>query len=344
MSKFSELKAWKREALRMFYEDTPYQDIANLLALPYHTVYRHIVRHKDTYSKVVVDTHYKEVARQEVLSEVITKAVESMPTGMRGVFGSTVVQRKLPTIFVIGDTQVKQGISLDYIHWVGNYIAKKKPDIIVNIGDWYDMQSLSSYDKGQLSAEGRRVKADIEAGDTALDIIESYIKSVKDYNPRKVVTLGNHEDRIDRFVSTHPEFDGFIGTDKLAFSKHGWEVYKFLTPVNICGINFVHYVQNVMTGKPLGGTVVSMLKTIGESFVMGHKQVLEHTLRYLPLSGKPQIGIIVGACYDHAEAYKGVQGNHHFRGCVMLYECNDGYAMSKPVSLDHMQRVYEDSV
>ena len=338
MSKFSELKAWKREALRMFYEDTPYQDIANTLALPYHTVYRHIVRHKDTYPKEYVQMYYQLQVPKKVL-----EAARS--TGTVEVAAATyVASRKLPTIFVIGDTQVKQGISLDYIHWVGNYIAKKKPDIIVNIGDWYDMQSLSSYDKGQLSAEGRRVKADIEAGDNALGIIEGYIQAVKGYNPRKVVTLGNHEDRIDRFVSTHPEFEGFIGTDKLAFTTHGWEVFKFLTPVNICGINFVHYVQNVMTGKPLGGTVVSMLKTIGESFVMGHKQVLEHTLRYLPLSGKPQIGIIVGACYGHAEAYKGVQGNHHFRGCVMLYECNDGYAMSKPVSLDHMQRVYEDSV
>src|SRR5690606_38510959 len=110
----------------------------------------------------------------------------------------------------------------------------------------------------------------------------------------KVVTLGNHEDRINRFVNTHPEFDGYIGTDKLAFHKLGWEVSPFLTPVNIEGINFVHYIQNVMTGKPLSGTVVNMLKTVGESFVMGHKQVLEHTLRYLPLSGKPQIGIIVG--------------------------------------------------
>ena len=338
MSKFSELKAWKREALRMFYEDTPYQDIANLLALPYHTVYRHIVRHKDTYPKEYVQMYFQLKVPKKVL-----EAARSTGT-VEVVAAPYVAPRKLPTIFVIGDAQVKQGIDLAYIHWVGSYIARKKPEIIVNIGDWYDMQSLSSYDKGQLSAEGRRVKADIEAGDTALDIIESYIKSVKDYNPRKVVTLGNHEDRIDRFVSTHPEFDGFIGTDKLAFSKHGWEVYKFLTPVNICGINFVHYVQNVMTGKPLGGTVVSMLKTIGESFVMGHKQVLEHTLRYLPLSGKPQIGIIVGACYAHSDSYKGIQGNHHFRGCVMLYECRDGYAMSKPVSLDHMKELYEGSV
>lgn len=99
-----------------------------------------------------------------------------------------------------------------------------------------------------------------------------------------------------------------------------------------------------MTGKPLGGSVASMLSKVGESFVMGHKQVLEHTLRYLPMSGRAQIGIIIGACYAHDESYKGVQGNHHFRGCVMLYECHDGSAMSKPVSLEHMRELYEDSL
>lgn len=245
-----------------------------------------------------------------------------------------------PTIFVIGDTQCKQGIDLDYLRWVGHYISVKKPDIIVHIGDHYDMASLSSYDKGQLKAEGRRVSEDIAAGDAGLAILEAHIRAVPNYNPRKVVTLGNHEERIDRYVNENPEFEGLIGSDKLAFSQYGWEVYPFLTPVNICGINFVHFVQNGMTGKPLGGTVMTRLKNVGESFVMGHQQVLDHCLRYLPLSGKAQIGVIIGACYAHDEGYKGVQGNHHFRGCVMLYECADGFGLVKPVSLTHMQELY----
>lgn len=250
---------------------------------------------------------------------------------------NAVLAERKPTIFVIGDTQCKQGIDLDYIHWIGSYIAYKKPDIIVMIGDWYDMASLSSYDKGQLKAEGRRVVADIEAGDKGVDILESYITKVKGYKPRKVVTLGNHEHRIDRYVNDNPELEGFMGTDQLAFAKHGWEVYPFLTPATICGINFVHFVQNGMTGKPLGGTILTRLKNVGESFVMGHQQTLDHCIRYLPLSGRAQIGVVIGACYEHMEDYKGVQGNHHFRGCVMLYECNDGFGLVKPVSLQHMK-------
>lgn len=345
---FSELKHWKKEALRMHYAGKPHGVIAEALGKPYFTITTHLRRYKPRYSKEVVEDFYDtQCVGHKVDHAYIDEAETQWEVSDQSVLfdriRKKVPQRKKPTIFVIGDTQVKQGVSLEYIHWVGNYIAAKKPDIIVHIGDHYDMAALSSYDKGMLSAEGRRVKADIDAGDEALEIIDRYIKSAKGYNPRKVVTLGNHEDRINRFVNTHPEFDGYIGTDKLAFHKLGWEVSPFLTPVNIEGINFVHYIQNVMTGKPLSGTVVNMLKTVGESFVMGHKQVLEHTLRYLPLSGKPQIGIIVGACYDHDESYKGVQGNHHFRGCVMLYECQEGSAMSKPVSLQHMKELYEVS-
>ena len=347
---FSELKHWKQEALRMHYAGEPHGVISEALGKPYFTITTHLRRYKPRYSKEVVEQYYSRVSKVRESESIVDliipqrKSVDYSETTLTDVKGLVKVGvRKKPTIFVIGDTQVKQGVSLEYIHWVGNYIAAKKPDVIVHIGDHYDMAALSSYDKGMLSAEGRRVKADIDAGDDALEILESYITSVKGYNPRKVVTLGNHEDRINRFVNTHPEFDGYIGTDKLAFHKLGWEVSPFLTPVNIEGINFVHYIQNVMTGKPLSGTVVNMLKTVGESFVMGHKQVLEHTLRYLPLSGKPQIGIIVGACYDHDESYKGVQGNHHFRGCVMLYECQEGSAMSKPVSLQHMKELYEVS-
>lgn len=251
------------------------------------------------------------------------------------------VSAKRPTIFIIPDTQCKQGVDLAYMHHIGNYIKLKRPDIIVHLGDHYDMASLSTYDKGKLSAENKRYKADIEAGDEGIRILESYIQSIPNYNPRKVVTLGNHEDRIDRFVQDNPNFEGLIGTDKLAFDDYGWEVYPFLTPVNICGINFVHYLQNTMTGKPLGGTALNRLKSVGESFVMGHVQTYDFCQRPLPLTGKHQIGLIVGACYEHDEGYKGVQGNHHFRGCVMLYECADGYAMHKAITLRHMRELYE---
>ncbi|QOV07734.1 putative phosphoestherase [Acinetobacter virus fBenAci003] len=302
---FSNLKEWKQRALRMHFQGLTSSEISTELGISDRTI-------RDNIQK---------------LAHRVDKSVA--------------LKMRKPTIFVIGDTQVKQGISLDYIHWIANYIKLKQPDIIVQIGDHYDMASLSTYDKGQLSAEGRRFVLDIEAGDEALGIIEDYIRSVKGYNPRKVVVLGNHEDRIDRFVKTHPEFEGLIGTDKLAFHDYGWEVIPFLKPHNICGIHFVHYVINVNTGKPLGGNLDLRLKTVGESFVMGHQQMYAYAERQLPMTGRKQFAAVVGACYVHDEPYKGWQGNHHFRGCLMLYGCADGYAMQKKVELEHMREIYE---
>ena len=304
--KFTRLKHWKQTALKMYHlEGKNYTEIHKALGVPYDTVYGALRKLNEYFN------------------------ADTVKSNMR-----------LPTIFVIGDTQCKQGIDLDYMKWIGYYIARKRPDIIIHIGDHYDMAALSSYDKASLKAEGRRIIEDIRAGDLGLELIEQEIAKVQGYKPRKIITLGNHEERIDRFVGLNPEFEGFMGTDQLAFKKFGWEVIPFLTPCDVEGISFQHYVQNVMTGKPLGGTALNILKSSGKSFIMGHKQVLDIAIKPT-LGGGHQIGIVVGACYLHDEGYKGVQGNNHFRGCVMLTEVHNGYALPSPVSLDYMRKVYE---
>ena len=253
------------------------------------------------------------------------------------------------TICVIGDTQVKPGLNLDYLEHVGRYIADKRPDIIVQIGDWWDMPSLSSYDRGKASFEGRRVKEDIEAGHEGMRRMMEPIKKLqqsqryfkkKVYSPRMVFTCGNHDERLDRAARDNPELVGFIGVKELNIEQYGWEVHEFLKPVNIEGINFVHYLANPMTGRPYSGSAAGMLKTVGASFVMGHKQVLDVAIR-TTLEGKNQIGIISGSYYEHHEDYKGWQGgNAHFRGITMLYEAKDGFALPSFISLDFLRERY----
>ena len=55
---------------------------------------------------------------------------------------------------VIPDTQVKPEHSVKHLRWAGKYAAEKKPDVIIHIGDHWDMPSLSSYDVGKRSFEG----------------------------------------------------------------------------------------------------------------------------------------------------------------------------------------------
>lgn len=243
------------------------------------------------------------------------------------------------TILVIADTQCKSEKDLEYMLWIGHYIAEKQPDVIVHIGDHYDFPSLSSYDKGKASAEGRRLIKDIEAGNTGFEFLNLAIEKVKGYNPRKVFCLGNHENRLERYIDDNPELIGTLGVDKLPFAKYGWEVHPFLKPVEINGIFFVHYLANPFTGKPYGGNAMNILKTVGRSFVVGHKQCLDIAIRPT-IDGKQQIGIINGACYDFDEAYKGHTGNNHFRGLTVLHEVQDGFGLPMFLSLDYMKEKY----
>ena len=151
----------------------------------------------------------------------------------------------MTTIIVIPDCQVRPGDSLNYLYCIGKYIAEKKPDIIVQIGDFADMESLSSYDVGKKSFEGRTYKADIEAaidGMVALlaPIEEEQVRLSRNkkklWKPRKVLTLGNHCDRINRAIENDRKLEGLISTEDLLYSDFGWEVYPFLQPVIIEGI------------------------------------------------------------------------------------------------------------
>ena len=144
--------------------------------------------------------------------------------------------------------------------------------------------------------------------------------------------MGNHENRLDRYVDDNPELIGTLGTEMLPFEKYGWEVYDFLKPVEINGIFFVHYLANPMNGKPYGGNAMNILKTVGKSFVVGHKQCLDIAIRPT-IDGKQQIGIINGACYMFDERYKGYQGNNHFRGLTVLNDVCDGFGGPMFVSL-----------
>ncbi len=241
-------------------------------------------------------------------------------------------------ILFIPDCQVKPGEDTTYLEAIGQYIVDKKPDIVVNIGDFFDFPSLSVYDKGKLSFEGRRLQQDIQAGKDGmkklLKPLRDYQMCYNDYNPRMVFTLGNHEERLQRVPANNSEFEGFIGYHLLELEKD-WEVHDYLKPVNIQGINFVHYLANPMTGKPYGGSAAMQLKNVGTSYCVGHKQTLEVAI--LPvLDGTMRLGIIAGACYPFNEAYKGYTGNNHFRGVVMLHDARNGFADPSFISTDFL--------
>ena len=253
---------------------------------------------------------------------------------------------KFNSHLVIPDTQVRPGVDLSYLSWVGQYIINKKPSVIVCLGDFADMESLSSYDKGKKSFEGRRYKNDIQAAKKGMDIllkpIRDFNKKAKDghrvgYRPRMVLTLGNHEQRIERVAEFQPEFEDVVSYNDLPYQD--WEVIDFLKPIDIDGVNYVHYLSNPYTGYPYGGSALNQLTKAGKTFIVGHKQTLDIATRFT-VDKKQQWGIVAGACYTHDEVYKGHQGNAHWRGIIMLNRVNDGTFDPMFISLDYLKDRY----
>jgi hypothetical protein len=277
------------------------------------------------------------------------EAVVEKPYGVFKIETSQTVGEDV-THLMIPDTQCKPNIDLGYLDWLGRYIVDKKPDVIIHIGDHADMESLSSYDKGMKSAEGRRVLADIDAAIQGMSTLlrplyELQQKEIQSYGevrykPKMVFTIGNHEERIQRHVNANPELYGFLNYESLKYGEFGWEVYDYLEPVVINGVSYVHFMANPMTGKPYGGTALNVLKNVGESFCMGHKQCLDIATRFLPSSGKQQWAIIAGSYYEHSEDYKGYQGNHHWRGVVVQHNVKNGSFNPMFVSLDYLKNRY----
>lgn len=238
---------------------------------------------------------------------------------------------------VIPDTQVKPGVPTAHLSWIGKYAAEKRPDTIIHLGDHWDMPSLSSYDKGKRSIEGRRYAADVAAGNRALELLTAPILKAKGYSPRLILLRGNHENRIEREVENNPTLEGKIGYGDFNDTALGWEVIPYLVPVVLDGIWYAHYFYNPKTGRPWGGDARFKLKQIHNSFTMGHVQGKDEC--EIPLPGGRRIrGLVAGSCYQHEESYIGPQGNNEWRGVLMKHEVRDGQYDLMEVSLDFLKR------
>lgn len=209
---------------------------------------------------------------------------------------------------VLPDVQFKPGNDTAFLTAIGNYIVDKKPDTVVCIGDFADMPSLSSYDVGKKSFEGRRYKADLEATHQGMEVLlaplsnyNSKMRRTKHslYLPRLVLTLGNHENRINRVVENDPKLEGTISVEDLKYADFGWEVVPFLKPIIIDGIAYCfgfgeQLLHADFTYHPVEFT------TVGDKLI--GFDVDGPTKKY-------KTAVVEGVEFDYAPTYKVVDSN-----------------------------------
>lgn len=242
-------------------------------------------------------------------------------------------------IGVIPDCQVKPNVDISHLSKIGQYFADKRPNVIVCIGDFADMPSLSSHEAiGSLRRENQRYQLDIESVQMAMGELMAPIRAemAKGWQPRLVMTMGNHEHRINRAIEEFPNLQGTIQIDDLRYSEWGWEVHDFLKPVVIEGIAFCHYFQTGQMGRPASSARAILNKQHMSCFA-GHQQGRD--IAYGKRGdGREMTAIICGSCYLHDEDYLSPQTNNHFRGIYMLNDVIDGAFEEMPISLRYLMR------
>ena len=251
--------------------------------------------------------------------------------------------------FVIPDCQVRPGDNLDFLTAIGNFIVAKKPDKIICIGDFADMPSLSSYDVGKKSFEGKRYYKDVDAAHQGMIALLSPIWAFnanaektkhKQYKPVMKLTLGNHENRINKVVNDDAKLDGVLSVDDLDYETFGWEVSPFLEVISVDGVAYSHYFTSGVLGRPCTSAQAQLTKK-HQSCVAGHQQGLQIAMGNRA-DGSSLTSIIAGSCYEHDEDYMGPQGNKHWRGCLMLHDVQDGSFNAVPVPLSFLKEKYGD--
>jgi hypothetical protein len=240
-------------------------------------------------------------------------------------------------IGILPDCQVRPGVPVEHLTWAGKYFAHKQPEVIVCIGDFCDMSSLSTHNEsGSLQLEGKRYKKDVESVLRAMELFMKEIRRVPSYKPTLVMTLGNHEDRITRTVHREKKLEGLISVEDLQYREAGWLVQPFLQPVTIAGVAFCHYFPSGVMGRPIGSAKQILTKLHMSAFA-GHQQGRD--IAYSQRAdGREMTAIISGSFYQHAEEYMSPFTNNHWRGLYMLHEVKDGSFDEMAVSMGYLKR------
>jgi len=260
-------------------------------------------------------------------------------------------------ILVIGDAHATPQSSNRRFDWLGNFIIERQPDIIVCIGDFADLSTLSSYDKGTKAAWGKTYKADVNATVDAqkrmFAPIEKYNntmgkKKKAGYHPRTVHVLGNHDDgRYNSFLQKFPEFQEHISLDDLRYGEHWDEVVPFLVVKQVQGISFSHFFYRQSQRYPLP-SAKAVAAFNHKPSAWGHTHLLDTDATAYDINGRRIQTTNVGCYLDLKELrgdtfnYTGGHGsNRWWSGLVEFKDTNEhGEYDLCTHSIENIQRDY----
>lgn len=249
------------------------------------------------------------------------------------------------TLLAIPDQHAHPDHNNDRADWLSRLIIDLKPDIVVNGGDAADMSSLSSYDKGKRSFQGKSYKKDILAHLEFQDRLWSPVRAQKKKMPRRIVLEGNHENRIERALDLSPELEGTIGFKDYDFDSYYHDVVRYNggTPgiIKVEGVLFAHFFPTGISGRPIGGERPAhmLLNKHGTSSIQFHTHTLDFATRRT-VEGVVYNGIVGGCYQDYINDWAGNIGKFWRAGVIVLHNIEDGNFDFQWISIESLKKEY----
>lgn len=270
-----------------------------------------------------------------------------MPTIIKD---SSITKEEPRDHLIIPDDHAHPNDNFRRYEWLGNYILEHMPEVIVKLGDSWEMGSLCSYDKGKKDFVFKNVKADIEAGHKAEKLmfgpIVEYNETMKkwkkaQYRPIIIKILGNHEHRVQRLLETSPQWEGTISLDMFKTRLDLKEtVVPFMDFVVIDGVAYSHYFVSGTMGRPFS-TANAMLTKRAMSCTMGHTHTLDHATVVKP-TGDLIRGLVAGSFHDKENvSFAGPQVDKiWWNGIIHKHNVVDGSYDLEEISVERLERMY----
>jgi len=237
-------------------------------------------------------------------------------------------------------------VNNDRADWLGQLIVDEKPDVVINLGDTWDMESLCAYDRGTRAAVGRNYEKDMEAGIDFNDRMMRPIKRAKKRRPKFVFFEANHEHRLHKALNEHPHLDGQLSFNDFQLDDYYDEVirYEGSTPgiKSIDGIHYAHFVVSGVMGRVIGGEhhAHSLLGKLHESVTVGHAHTLDFS-RKSSSAGRVMQGLVAGTYQEDNPHFAGNASRMWWRGLCIKEGVENGSYDLRTVSLSSVKSSYQ---
>lgn len=243
------------------------------------------------------------------------------------------------TTLVVGDVHISPNQNLRRATWLGKVIADLKPNRVIFIGDLLTFDSLSGWDKDKRTKmEGRRYQKDIDSGRDFLG--KMYSEHYNVWKPEFILTEGNHEQRLHRYLDCDPTFLDTVDYRK-DLGLADWCIVPYKEYYTHKGVSFTHIPINE-AGKPIGGKFVASkaLDIVSNNVVFGHTHKLSSACIHRHGSNHLSQALNVGCYFEHIDEYALGSVTSYWRGLVLIDHYENNSFDWQPIRLGKLKKLY----